>query len=85
MNFIMSDTFARALERLASKDNAQANLAKQAVTDFQLNSAQPGFSLETLTKSKDPNFWSFRVSDKHPDYRPPKREHFHSLLCGSPR
>ena len=63
MNFVMSDTFARALDRLASKDKAQANLAKQAVTDFQLNPAQPGFSLERLTKSKDPNFWSLRVTD----------------------
>lgn len=63
MNFVMSDTFARALDRLASKDKVQANLAKQAVTEFQLNPAQPGFSLERITKSKDPNFWSVRVNE----------------------
>lgn len=63
MNFVMSDTFARALDKLASKNKTQSNLAKQAVTEFQLNPAQPGFSLERLTNCKDPNFWSFRVTD----------------------
>lgn len=32
MNFEMSDSFDRALDHLSSKNKAQANLAKQAVT-----------------------------------------------------
>jgi hypothetical protein len=63
MRFVIANTFQKALQRLESKDGAEAKLAKQAAFDFQMNPTQPGFSFERLNKSKEPNFWSLRVTD----------------------
>jgi superfamily I DNA/RNA helicase len=63
MRFAIANTFQKALQKLEGKDSAAAKLAKQAAFEFQMNPAQSGFSFERLTKSKDPNFWSLRVSD----------------------
>jgi hypothetical protein len=63
MKFAIANTFQKALQKLEGKDSAAAKLAKQAAFDFQMNPAQSGFSFERLTKSKDPNFWSLRVTD----------------------
>jgi hypothetical protein len=63
MRFAIANTFQKALQKLESKDAAAAKLAKQSAFDFQMNPARSGFSFERLNKSKDPNFWSLRVSD----------------------
>jgi hypothetical protein len=63
MRFAIANTFQKALQKLEGKDAAAARLAKQTAFDFQMNPTQPGFSFERLNKSKDPNFWSLRVSD----------------------
>ena len=51
------------LPAYATSGSAGLDLLAAISADIQLNPAQPGFSLERITKSKDPNFWSFRVSD----------------------
>jgi superfamily I DNA/RNA helicase len=63
MRFAIANTFQKALQKLEGKDAAAAKLAKQSAFEFQMNPAQSGFSFERITKSKDPNFWSLRVSD----------------------
>jgi hypothetical protein len=63
MRFAIANTFQKALQKLEGKDSAAARLAKQTAFDFQMNPTQSGFSFERLNKSKDPNFWSLRVSD----------------------
>jgi superfamily I DNA/RNA helicase len=63
MRFAIANTFQKALQKLEGKDSAAAKLAKQTAFDFQMNPTQSGFSFERLNKSKDPNFWSLRVSD----------------------
>ena len=63
MKFLIANTFQKALQQLESKESSEAKLAKQAAFEFQMNPAQPGFSFERVTKSKDPNFWSLRVND----------------------
>jgi superfamily I DNA/RNA helicase len=59
MNFVIADTFQKALGRLTSEEQA---LAKQSAFDFQMNPKSPGFSYEDLKAAKDKNLWSFRVS-----------------------
>ena len=63
MRFAIANTFQKALQKLEGKDAAAAKLAKQSAFEFQMNPAQSGFSFERINKSKDPNFWSLRVSD----------------------
>jgi hypothetical protein len=63
VRFAIANTFQKALQKLESKDAAAAKLAKQSAFDFQMNPAGSGFSFERLTKSKDPNFWSLRVTE----------------------
>lgn len=63
MRFAIANTFQKALQKLEGKDAAAAKLAKQSAFEFQMNPAQSGFSFERISKSKDPNFWSLRVSD----------------------
>jgi mRNA-degrading endonuclease RelE of RelBE toxin-antitoxin system len=59
MNFVIADTFQKALGRLTSEEQA---LVKQSAFDFQMNPKSPGFSYEDLKAAKDKNLWSFRVS-----------------------
>jgi len=59
MNFIIADTFTKALTRLAP---AEQSAVKQSAFDFQLSPCNPGFNYETLKRPRDPNFRSFRVS-----------------------
>jgi superfamily I DNA/RNA helicase/mRNA-degrading endonuclease RelE of RelBE toxin-antitoxin system len=59
VNFIISDTFQKALGKLNADEQA---IVKQAAFDFQMNPKNPGFSFEDLQRAKDKNMWSFRAS-----------------------
>lgn len=60
MNFIISDTFQKALDKLPPSEQS---VVKQAAFDFQLNPRSPGFSYEDIKRAKDRDLWSFRASD----------------------
>lgn len=59
MEFRISDTFTDSLMRLTGEEQ---KTAKTAAFDLQLNPAHPGLQFHKLERSKDPNFWSIRVS-----------------------
>jgi len=59
MEFRIADTFTDSLARLTADEQ---KLAKTAAFDLQVNPAHPSLQFHKLEKSKDPNFWSIRVS-----------------------
>ncbi len=59
MQFRIADTFTASLARLP---NDQQRAAKTTSFDLQTNPAHPGLSLHRLANTRDPNFWSARVS-----------------------
>jgi len=59
MEFRIADTFTDSLARLTGEEQ---KAAKTTAFDLQVNPAQPGLQYHKLEKSKDPNFWSVRVS-----------------------
>ncbi len=59
MRFLLADTFTSALARLPA---AEAKAVKTTVVDLQIDPASKGLSFHHIDKSKDPNFWSVRVS-----------------------
>ena len=59
MQFRIADTFTSSLARLP---NEQQRAAKTTAFDLQTNPAHPGLSMHRLTRAKDPDFWSARVS-----------------------
>ncbi len=59
MRFCIADSFQSALCRLAAKEQ---KAVKEAVFDLQMNPATPALQFHRVDKSKDPNFWSIRVS-----------------------
>lgn len=59
MPFIIATTFTESLARLTGDEQ---RAAKTTVFDLQTASSQPGLSFHRVDKSKDPNFWSVRVS-----------------------
>ena len=59
MQFRIADTFTTSLGRLP---NDQQRAAKTTAFDLQTNPSQPGLGLHKLTNTRDPNFWSARVS-----------------------
>lgn len=59
MEFRIADTFTDSLAKLTGDEQ---KAAKTAAFDLQLNPALPGLQLHKIDKSKDPNFWSIRVS-----------------------
>ena len=59
MDFRIADTFTDALTKLPVNDQ---KAVKVSVMDLQLDSTAPGLQLHRIDKSKDPNFWSARVS-----------------------
>ncbi len=59
MRFCIADSFQSALCRLAAQEQ---KAVKEAVFDLQMNPATPALHFHRLDKSKDPNFWSIRVS-----------------------
>ena len=59
MQFRIADTFTTSLARLP---NDQQRAAKTTAFDLQTNIAHPSLSLHRVTGSRDPGFWSARVS-----------------------
>lgn len=59
MRFCIADSFQSALCRLAAHEQ---KAVKETVFDLQMNPAAPGLQFHRIDKSKDPNFWSIRVS-----------------------
>src|ERR1700676_3788816 len=59
MEFRIADTFTDSLARLNGEEQ---KAVKTTAFDLQLNPAHPSLQLHKIEKSKDPNFWSIRVS-----------------------
>lgn len=59
MIFCIADSFQSALSRLSGQEQ---KAVKETVFDLQMNPAAPGLQFHRIDKSKDPNFWSMRVS-----------------------
>jgi hypothetical protein len=57
--FLIGDSFTDALARLEATDQ---KAVKTSAFDLQMNQSAPGLQLHRIDKSKDPNFWSVRVS-----------------------
>lgn len=59
MEFRIADTFTDALARLTAQEQ---KAAKTSAFDLQMNPSSPGLQFHRIDQSKDPNFWSVRVS-----------------------
>jgi hypothetical protein len=59
VRFLLSDSFTAALARLRAQE---AKTVKTTVVDLQLDPTGKSLSFHRIDKSKDPNFWSVRVS-----------------------
>src|SRR5947208_11019044 len=59
MEFRIADTFTDSLGRLTGEEQ---KAVKTTAFDLQVNPAQPGMQFHKLSKARDPNFWSVRVS-----------------------
>lgn len=59
MEFRIADTFTTSLARLTGDEQ---KAAKTTAFDLQVNPTGNGMSFHRLDRSKDPNFWSVRVS-----------------------
>lgn len=59
MRFCIADSFQSALRRLAAHEQ---KAVKETVFDLQMDPTAPGLQFHRIDKSKDPNFWSFRVN-----------------------
>ncbi len=59
MPFVIATTFTDSLTKLTGDEQ---KAAKTTVFDLQTNPSQPGLSFHRVDSSKDPNFWSVRVS-----------------------
>ena len=59
MRFLIAHTFTNSLAKLTGDEQ---KAAKTTAFDLQTDPSQPGLSFHRVDKSKDPNFWSVRVS-----------------------
>ena len=59
MSFRIADTFTDSLAKLTGQEQ---KAAKTTAFDLQLDPTNPGMQLHRIDRSKDPNFWSVRVS-----------------------
>jgi hypothetical protein len=59
MPTILADSFTSSLARLTGQEQKQAKLT---AFDLQTEPNRPGLQFHRIDKSKDPNFWSVRVS-----------------------
>lgn len=59
MEFRIADTFTNSLAKLTGKEQTAT---KTTAFDLQMNPANPGLQFHKLERTKDPNFWSVRVS-----------------------
>ncbi len=63
MEFRIADTFTDSLARLTGDEQ---KAVKTTAFDLQVNPAIPACSSTSSTRPKDTNFWSVRVSKRHP-------------------
>lgn len=59
MQFLIADSFTKALGKLTSQEQSAAKIT---VFDLQQDPASPGLKFHRIDKSKDPNFWSIRCN-----------------------
>jgi UvrD-like helicase C-terminal domain/AAA domain len=59
MRFLLADSFTGALAHLPAQDS---KAVKTTVVDLQIDPTGKGLSFHRIGQSKDPNFWSVRVS-----------------------
>lgn len=59
MQFLIADSFTKALGKLTAQEQSAAKIT---VFDMQQDPASPGLSFHRIDKSKDPNFWSIRCN-----------------------
>jgi hypothetical protein len=59
MDFLIADSFTKALARLPAQDQKAAKLS---AFDLQIDPSGPGLQMHRIDKSKDANFWSARAS-----------------------
>lgn len=59
MIFCIADSFPKALAKLPAQEQ---KAVKTTVFDLQVDPAHPSLQFHRIDKSKDPNFWSVRVS-----------------------
>lgn len=59
MKFCIADSFPKALARLPAQEQ---KAVKTTVFDLQMDPTHPGLQFHRIDKSKDPHFWSVRVS-----------------------
>src|SRR5437016_3892190 len=59
MDFRIADTFTDSLIRLTGEEQ---KVVKTTAFDLQVDPVNPGMSFHKLSKAKDKNFWSVRVS-----------------------
>ena len=59
MGFVLAQTFTKALVRLSADEQKQTKIT---VVDVQTDPEGAGLSLHRIDRSRDPNFWSARVS-----------------------
>ena len=59
MHFRIADTFTSSLAKLTGNEQ---KAAKTTAFDLQINPAQPGLQFHKLDRTRDPHFWSVRVS-----------------------
>ena len=59
MEFRIADTFTDSLARLTTEEQ---KAVKTTAFDLQMNPTHPGMKFHKLTKARDPNFWSVRVT-----------------------
>jgi len=59
MNFLIANTFTDSLAKLTGDEQ---KAVKTTAFDLQMNPANPGMKFHKVDKTKDPNFWSVRVS-----------------------
>ena len=59
MEFRIADTFTNSLARLTGDEQ---KAVKVTAFELQMNPVNPGMQLHRIDKTKDPNFWSARVS-----------------------
>jgi hypothetical protein len=77
MIFCIADSFQSALRRLSAQEQ---KAVKETVFDLQMNPAAPGLQFHRIDKSKDPNFWSMRVSRDVSANRPQDPSQLSDLL-----
>ena len=59
MTFRIADSFSGSLAKLTSQEQ---KAVKTAAFDFQMNPANPGFSIHRVDRARDPDFWTARVN-----------------------